>query len=143
LEALATQGEILSNYLQGYVFMVPPDAILAVSPLEVPIPAPSNAMEVDSSVTKDHRAHRQQKGASLEEASEPQKRDLKEVMLKIHKAEHFIIRLKEVYTENEEYIQILQRTLHSLLQVEEAVKANGTKSILPCSVSLSICQSNL
>lgn len=51
---------------------------------------------------------------------------LKTVLTQIHKTEYFLSRLKQLHDENEQYIQVLQSILHSLLQLDEMTKANGT-----------------
>jgi hypothetical protein len=126
---LQTQSEILSKYLKEHVFYVPPSAILAISPIDVPIPfQSSDHANVSTSLNKSTQKTPKKGGkAAKQEVDETQ--SLRAILTKIHKEEYFLSRLKQLYNENEQYLQVLQNILHSLLQLDEITKANGMHPI--------------
>lgn len=123
---MQTQGEILSKYLKEHVFFVPPTAILAISPIEVPIPVKRKEDKASSSNTAMDTGERAKKTQKSDANAPKNTASLKTVLTQIHKSEYFLSRLKQLHEENEQYLQVLQSILHSLLQLDEMTKANGT-----------------
>lgn len=120
----------MEKYLREHVFYVPPDAILSISPLDVPIPAHSSDM-MDVSTTSDKTDRKSStKGGKSKLKEETPSESLKVILTQIHKSEYFLSRLKVLHAENEQYIQSLQNILHALLQLDETTKANGTHNLL-------------
>jgi len=126
---MQTQGEILSKYLKAHVFYVPPTAILAISPIEVPIPVKAREganVSMSEGQKLEKTTTEAQKSPNTVPSDATPATSLKTVLTQIHKSEYFLSRLKQLHDENEQYLQVLQSILHSLLQLDEMTKANGT-----------------
>lgn len=124
-DALDTHSNILTTYLKEHVFFVPPTAILAVSPLDVPLPAKKDAQ---SSIESQREVSRNNEGQAELEGGKSDNKSLEEVLTSIHKTEYFLARLKQVHEENDRYLQLLQSILRSMLELDEKTKENGSFS---------------
>lgn len=125
-DTLSQQSSILEKYLNEHVFYVPGTAVLAISPLDVPIPAKSVESPSEISTTT---AKGVKKTGRTQQSEEEKTESLKTVLTNIHKAEYFLSRLKQVHDENEQYIELLKSILTSLLQLDEVTKNLGTLAL--------------
>lgn len=98
--------------------------MLAISPLDVPMPA---KVVDESSVSASNATKRSKKASESQETEKEKGESLKTVLTNIHKTEYFLSRLKQLYDENEQYIDVLNSILTSLLQLEETTKNHGTR----------------
>lgn len=102
---------------------------MTISPLQVPLPSQHAESETASTSTQLSR-HAQQKKqqAALDKAA--QQEEFRTVLRRTAELEATVSQLKQRYKENKEYMAMLQNILHSLLQLDEIVKANGTSTPL-------------
>lgn len=122
-DTLSQQSSILEKYLNEHVFCVPGAAVLAISPLDVPIPA---KVVEDPNKSTSAEINNSKKAKEAPQSEEEKNESLRTVLTNIHKTEYFLSRLKQLHNENERYISVLEGILTSLLQLDETTKNRGT-----------------